>query len=210
MIKRNEMLLRGLTPSTRARYDLVRARYEQFCESEHITAFPSSDSTFQLYAAFRAGEVSGGTIEQELSAINSVAVDMGWHPVQFSATLKRMLRGATAMLPSSATPQDAMTMELLLRLVKSLDVDVVDGATLACAYIFCFFGLFRPGELTARSSNQPSDALPRLEDVTVSSDSLAIRLRSSKTSLHKGRPLSCAVFAAPMVPIGKQANPPVT
>ncbi len=175
----------GLSQSTRSRYAVCQRRFELFCDALKLQPWPPSQSTLQLFVASRAGAVNAASIRQELAAINSRLVDLDLAPVAIGGTLKRILTGAVARDPSCQTPQDPMSAELLVRLLRRCEADTLDGATLACAFSFAFFGLFRVGEITARAASSPLPSLPRMADVTVRAGGLSIRLRSSKASQHK-------------------------
>jgi len=135
--------------------------------------------------ADRAGSVSSTTIRQEIVTINSSLIDRSLASTMLSATTTRILQGAAGLDPPRSPPQDPIDADTLLLLLQSCDADILDGATLACAYSFAFLGLFRPGELSRRTPAAPKDSVPRLKDVILVHSGISLRLSSSKTSQYQ-------------------------
>jgi len=173
--KRGALLTEGLAKSTRTRYEAAQQRFWNFCAQCGIQPSPITEWKLQLFIAGRAGRVAANSIRQDVSAINSWKIDHDEPPISLSPTSARILAGAAALDPQPT---------LLVQLLQRCDADTLEGATLACAFSFAFFGLFRPGELTARAANQPEPSLPRLNDVVIRPSGVSVRLRSSKTSQH--------------------------
>ncbi len=185
MRKRALLLEAGLSASSRARYAVIQSRYRAFCLSIGVSAFPASQYSLEWYLVHRAGQLAPAGLSQELAAINSFHVDSGWAPVVVTATLRRLLKGAAAFRAPSSLQRDPITPDILLKLLDTCDLDSVDGSMLACAFVFAFFGLLRPGEISSRTPGSPSQWTPRLGDVVCRSEGISLRLRSSKTSQHR-------------------------
>jgi len=178
--------------NTLTKYESGIRKFLSFCDRERIGnrfRIPASENLLCAFVATLAGEQSGDTIRNNLSAIRA------WHivnnlPYAAGLQLQYTLKGAQNMTPeSSKRPlRPPVSWEMLQILDKELDHnDPEDCCVLACALV-ATSGQARLGELlpTCASRHNPSKH-PSVSDLRPSSTAAGSRTLQLPTSKTTGR-----------------------
>ncbi|PPR06414.1 hypothetical protein CVT24_002553, partial [Panaeolus cyanescens] len=159
--------------STHSSYARNLKHFHRFCSQRNIppeSRFPTSESLLLIYAASHVGICSSSTVRHRLSALKAYHVIHNW-PWNGSPRLSKLLRGLKLSAPDSSSrpPRPPISLSMLIRLLKRLNLrDPFDAAVAACAST-AFWGQCRLGELLPRSSNVThSSSIPTRSHLTCS------------------------------------------
>ena len=180
----------GLAVKTRSLYDTGRRSYVTYCRiSMNATPFPATIQTLSSWIAM-LGEhkIQPKTIKAYLAGVRSSQIDTGFEDLEtfHHPVLNRIIAGIKRK-NGEADKKERMpiTKNILLRLVKRLDLADNAQATLHAAYCLAFAGFLRAGEFTytIRDLTDPSFESWHLtrKSVHLEADKLFLSLPASKT-----------------------------
>jgi site-specific recombinase XerC len=181
------------SPATVKCYRSDWADFIAWSSSVQLAALPASESTIGLYLSARAGCLSVATLRRRVAAI-AVAHRLAGHRVDTKhPAIADVLAGIRRELGGRAKPKHAISVDELRAMLHKLPNSVSgirDGAIL----LIGFAGAFRRSELAKFD----------IDDLTISSRGVAIRVRRSKTDqlgqgvtigIPRSRKVTCPVAA---------------
>lgn len=184
-----------MAASTRSAYAYAFDSWVRFCMLPQVQAdpFEPCEPTFCFYAAYLFDKVSitsFRTIKKYFYAIRSAFLDHGIpNPLLGMFKLERVLQGIKrSMRGPNRLPKLPITVSVLARLKPAFDLSSHRGRTLWAMCTAAVYGLFRIGELTARSTasaRSPASAHPRVADLRIDDDMASLLLRESKTDVFR-------------------------
>ena len=166
----------AIAPSSRRTYSSSERAYFDFCDQRGVCPLPATDVVLSYYAAHLTHSLQPSSVRVYISAIKNLHHELGMQfPSGPTTLLSRVMKGLSR-LPEVSRTRLPITVPLLRQLCHRLSITslwpVQDTVLLKAAFSVAFHGFFRCGELS-------SGLL--LSDVEIHSESLSIRLRSSKT-----------------------------
>ena len=190
----------GIASSTSRVYRAGINRYLGMCHELCIPATPTSEDVLCKFVSYLAlNNISIGTIKVYLAGVRQLHVSGGYPPPNTAemAKLAQVMRGikisqAVSNGTTTARHRLPITPEIL-RQIKAQwqrEPQSQDKVMLWAAFLTCFFGFFRSGEICASQADTVDPAADlSVDDVKVDSISnprrIQIRLQSSKTDPFK-------------------------
>ena len=186
----------GLAPKTRDDYNTGAGSYIDHCATHgHGAPFPATVSKLADWLEhLEARRLDYETLKKYLCDVRSHHVDMSYslqetevfaHPL-----LKRICQGARRRMGEAGRRERRpITRDLLLRLLKRLDTNTLDGANMHAAFCLAFAGFLRVGEFTYTKADAQTDDFDEWHvtrnHVTMGDDCLTLTIPSSKTDSFK-------------------------
>lgn len=178
-----------LAPSSRTATNSTVRQWLVFCREANLTWDPKvgvTDQALHLYISYLylTGR-SYRTIKNYLSmGVRVLCLENGipWVPIHERPSCYQTLRGIRRILGDSQTQKLGITLAMLRSMRPYLDLSRPLGATVWAAFLTAFFGLFRKGNITARTEKtfNPAKDIRRCDLIKKGSE-LAIIVRHSKT-----------------------------
>ena len=169
--------------STRRTYAASIRSYFSFCAQHHLPPLPATTVTTSRYVAYLARSKAFSTIQQYLSTLSVLHLELGLpHPTQDNYSiysLRKAVRRAKASPTSYKLP---ISVNQLGKIYHLLDKDNISDAQLWAIVVCCFYGLLRISNVTVpcESISDPKRTLLR-SDINFSPQGCTLQLRWSKT-----------------------------
>ena len=193
----------GVAPSTRQTYTSGINSYLQFCSQFNITPYPASSLTLQFFCTHLAQHVSYKSIKVYLAGIRLAHLELGYSDPTSSEPLRLVVRGIRRLQGDSTSLRRLpVTIDLLQTLKQQIRISnfsPVEQRLLWAAFTTAFYGFLRVSEFTSSTSDS---ATLQWSDITLSSNTVSIRLRQSKTDpFRKGQTLSISATNTSTCPV---------
>ena len=189
----------GLAPSSQKVYAAGIKRYNDFCSQFRLRSLPATELVLCHFVAMLARDnIAHASLRVYLSAVRQLHLESGHEPPNTGAMarLQQVLKGIriaqskdSQIVPRQRAP---ITLEMLAKIKATWDKKVVspDMVMLWAAFLTCFYGCMRFGELCGQESDcheQTADI--NYEDVTVDNitnpQRVQLLLRKSKTDIFR-------------------------
>lgn len=217
----------GLAPSTRRSYASGQKRFIEFCQQlgklqPSGSPCPVDEWTLCLFVSHLAGSIQYSSITVYLSAVRALQIEQGFNdPLLNCLRLQRVLRGIKRSQGVVKRERLPITDQLMMVIVKSLDLHNFDHCMFWAACSLAYFGFLRASEFTVPSSSKfsPSVHLQAKDlavDASLDPTCLQVFIKASKTdpfrngaTLHigKGSPPLCALQAV-LAYLSRRGNAP--
>ena len=207
----------GVAPSTRQTYNSGINLYLNFCTRFNIQPYPASNLTLQFFCTDLSRHISYKSIKVYLAGIRLAHLELGHSDPTVDESLRLVIRGIRRMQGDSCRQRLPITINLLRTLKQQIRISLLEQRLLWAAFTTAFYGFLRVSEFTSSSSDATT---LRWSDISLSSSTLTISLRQSKTApFRRGHALSilatntstCPVRAlkqySRMIPVTQQFGP---
>ena len=171
----------GVAPSTRHTYNSGINSFLQFCSHFSITPYPASSLTLQFFCSNLARRVSYKTIKVYLAGIRLAHLELGYSDPTSDEPLRLVIRGIRRWQGESPRQRLPITINLLRTLKQQLRTSnllLIEQRLLWAAFTMAFYGFLRVSEFTSSANDS---ATLRWTDIQLSSSTLTVTLRQSKT-----------------------------
>ena len=206
----------GVAPSTRQTYNSGINSYLKFCARFNIQPYPASSLTLQFFCTDLSQHISDKSIKVYLAELR----ELGHSDPTVDESLRFVIRGIRRLQGESCRQRLPITIDLLRTLKQQIRISnysLLEQRLLWAAFTTAFYGFLRVSEFTSSSSDATT---LRWSDISLSSSTLTISLRQSKTdpfrrrhtlSISATNTSTCPVRAlqqySRMIPVTQQFGP---
>lgn len=179
----NGLVRNSVTPATWAAYGKAWEGWWECVGSRPVLSCAEArlEATLDFLSRLREAGASGTVAQHKITGVAFHFQLRGWGNVGQQFVVSRILRGwkKERVTRDSRKPVSFSLLGSLIAASRTVCSSPFESALLSAAFGLAFFGAFRVGELVPPSRFSLGGLL--VEDVVVCSDSLRIRLRTSKT-----------------------------
>ena len=168
--------------------------YLQFCARFNIQPYPASSLTLQFFCTDLSQRISYKSIK---AGIRLAHLECGHLDPTVDESLRLVIRGIQCLQGESCHHQLPITINLLRTLKQQICISnysLVEQCLLWAAFMTAFYGFLQVSEFTSSCSD---DAILRWSDIQLSSSTLTITLRQSKTDPFRRGHFSNKYFNLP-------------
>lgn len=190
-------------PSTRLTYTSQRKLYFRFCTLADISPVPLSQENACRYIAFLSEKLAFSSIKQYINVVRMLHLEAGhvnpflncWH-------IDVLLKGTKRVLGVSTKQKLPITLGILRRMFKLVDLSSPLDVTFWASCLVAFFSFFRKSNLLIKNmeSFNPKLHLCR-RDATFSQDGVTLAVHWSKTIQYRQRILHIPLPRVPDSPL---------
>ena len=169
--------------STQRTYAASVRAYFSFCSQHHLPPLPATTVNITRYIAFLARSKAYSTIQQYLSILNILHLELGFpHPTQDNYPISSLMKAVRRAKATPASYKLPLSLDQLGAVYNLLDRDNISHAQLWAIIVCCFYGLLRISNVTVPCESQwdPNKTLLR-SDVSFGPQGCVLKLRWSKT-----------------------------
>jgi hypothetical protein len=151
--------INALAVNTQHRYSAYVRYYLAFCRKYDRRPIQPSDETLQLYVSYLARTCAYRTIKTYLNGVRVLHLEQGLpNPVANNFNLDRTLMGIKRD-KGDVTPNRklAITPEILIAIIRRLDLFDTKNVAFAAAILVGFFGFFRKANLVPKKLQSTAD-----------------------------------------------------
>ena len=181
--------------ATKRTYTCSIRAYILFCQTFQLRAFPASSSTLCRYVTFLARDKAYTTIQQYLSTIRLVHLELGFpHPFRDNHPVSSLLKAVKRVKGATPSYKRPLSHKQLIACRNHLDLTCVADAQLWTIILTCFFGLLRISNVTVPSADSWDEhKILRRMDIEFRPTGGTLRIRWSKTIQFKDKVLIVAL-----------------
>lgn len=175
--------------STRKRYAASIRSYFSFCKLHQLPPLPASTINITRYIAFLARSKAYTTIQQYLSTLGVLHLELGLpHPVQDKYPITSLMKAVRRVKASPANYKLPLSIDQLASIYKHLDHENIAHVQLWAIIVSCFFGLLRISNVTVpKESERDINKTLLRRDITFTAQGCILKLRWSKTIQYQER-----------------------
>ena len=169
-------------------------RFFEFCEMYSMSPLPASDRTVVRFLLFQSKTSKYVTVNNYLSAINSLHKFYGFDTdFRDSFFVKMFLHGLQNTLGKQVDQKKPLTVEHLQHIYVKLDFSNINNVTLWCATVLCFRSLLRKSNIVPFSADEDLHCICR-GDVSFGKKGVTLNIRSTKTLRDRDRTLIIPLY----------------
>ena len=192
----------SVAPATRQTYNSGVNSFLQFCYRFNITPYPASSLTLQFFCADLAQRVSYKTLKVYLAGIRLTHLERGYSDPTSNEPLRLLIRGVRRFQGESSHQRLPITINLLRTIKQQLRISnftLIEQRLLWAAFTTAFYAFLRASEFTSSANDS---ATLRWSDIQISSNTLIITLRQSKTDpFRRGHTLYISATTTSTCPV---------
>ena len=144
----------ALANSTKQSYKSHINSYTKFCAQFNLVPIPATPSTICRYIAFLARSKAFSTIQQYISVIRLLHLELGLpHPYQDNYQVTSLMKGVRRVKPGQRY-KHALTLSQIKDMRSHLDLTTLADLQVWVMINICFFALLRIGAITVPNGNQ--------------------------------------------------------
>jgi hypothetical protein len=170
--------------ATKKSYQTHLMTYLRFCFFYGLSPIPASQETINCYVAHLARTLKPSSITVYLNIIRILHEEAGVvNPMASNYELSMIKRGLLRARGGPPKQKAPMTIEILIRLHKTVDFSLCSEKAFWCALVIGFFGFLRKSSLIPSSAAVPlSKRLNRADVAMLCLDSFSLVCAHSKTN----------------------------
>ena len=183
--------------STNRTYSTHMKTYVSFCNIVGIQLMPISQMNLARYIVFLASKLSYASMKQYLNIVRIIHLEGGLpNPLDGSWYLQSLLKGCKRALGVNHKPKLPMTIELLGRIFKCINLSKSSDLVFWAACLLGFYSFLRKSNFLVQAGQVP-DSCIRRKDITFLTGGATLRISHSKTIQCAERE---AVIPVPHIP----------
>lgn len=183
-------------PATWRTYNSHLKTYMEFCDQAGIKLVPISDRDLACFAAFLANKLSYNSCKQYLNIVKLLHEEAGFpNPLCNNWLLNTVCKGMKRTLGAQCTPKLPITLDVMNKLFKLIDLSDQKELCFWCACVIAFFSFLRKSNLFPGKDSQ-GHFLTR-GDAQFTFEGVVLHVKSSKTIQFKNRVVQIPLARAP-------------
>ena len=176
------IMQQAYAPRTHSAYRTHRRAYLSFCVVMGLAPVPVQPATLCLYATVLARSPKYSSIKQYLNIVRILHLEWNLpNPMTNCYQYKCVMRGIRRQLVDQPNRKLPMTTDLLLKILRFLDLSLLPDCALWAAILLAFYGLLRIASVLCYSPSCSHARHTTHADLQLDSRGLNVVVRATKT-----------------------------
>jgi integrase len=190
--------------STKKTYTFHLQTYMKFCMTHGLPPVPASPLTIYRYLAFMSRSKVYSTIQQYVSVIKLLHLELGLeYEMKSNHQITSLMKAIRRVKGQNTRYKLTLSMDNLISMKHHLNLATLPDMQMWCVILTCYYGLLRISNITVPHGKAwDNDKIIRRQDLQVCASGCVLTIRWSKTLQYRERAFEAVLpyLATPICP----------